>query len=87
MGPHLSDEELDRLSALLNAFMGGAEGELLSVRAYRERYRGFWSFVLWRLIDNHFARRGDPCHCRRKWLEVQQRSHADEVDALINVGL
>lgn len=77
----------DDLSRRLNAFYGGDPAERFSSRCYRLRFTAVKWFVLWIIVDRHFARRGDRGHCRRVHHEDRQRLGCAEAEDLINAGL
>lgn len=58
------------LTQLLNAFFGGYPDESTSSRAWRQRRKPFWGFML-RLIDGVFFWQSG--HCERAWQAEMQR--------------
>jgi len=67
----------DDLSRRLNEFYGGSADELFSSRCYRLRFTSLKWFLLWRIVDQHFARaRGERHHCRAAF----HRERAERAD-------
>ena len=58
------------LTQLLNAFFGGYPDESTSSRAWRQRAKPFWYYML-RIIDGIFFWEQD--HCRHAWESEMQR--------------